>query len=174
MVSNRHQQGFSLIEVAVATAIIGVGIAAVIVSTRSGTDINGASREMTQALFLANEIREWTLKLPFCDQDPGDKNNPPGPDGTNPQTYVDDLDDLMNVTYCPPRRCPGAGDNVGPVISGMSDWSQVITLEWKNPANLQTTVTAGSSNIIRVKVQILHRSNPVLATGWLVARKANE
>ena len=71
-----ESRGFSLIEVAVATAIIGLGIVAMIVSTRSGTDINGASREMTQALFLANEIREWTLKLPFSDQDPADKKNP--------------------------------------------------------------------------------------------------
>ncbi len=48
--------------------------------------------------------------------------NPPGPDQSDPQTFVDDLDDLMDVTYSPPR------DAHGLPIADMTSWSQTITL----------------------------------------------
>jgi prepilin-type N-terminal cleavage/methylation domain-containing protein len=157
--------GFSLIEVAVATVIVGVGVTALMVALAAGTRTNRAGQELTQAVFLAQEIREWTLKLPFSDPDPGDANNPPGPDGTSPQIFVDDLDDLLNVTYDPPR------DGKGTAIAGMAGWSQTIRLTWRNPSDLTSVVTNGASDVIHVKVDIARRGCPLLSTGWLVTRR---
>ena len=158
-------RGFSLIEVLVAAAIVGIGVTAVMVAMQAGTEVNAAGKELTQAVFVAQEIREWTLLLPFSDPDPGDAANPPGPDGSNPQVFVDDLDDLMGVTYSPPRDASGAA------TSGMDDWSQQIALEWKDPNNLTATVPPGASDIVRVSVTVLHNGQTILTTGWLVARR---
>ncbi len=157
--------GFSLVEVAVATAIVGMGVTALMVALAAGTRTNHAGQELTQAVFLAQEIREWTLNLPFSDPDPADANNPPGPDSTSPQIFVDDLDDLLDVTYDPPR------DGRGVSIAGMDGWSQTIHLTWRNPSNLTSIVTNGASDAIYVEVEIAHYGQAVLSTAWLVTRR---
>ena len=157
--------GFTLIEAAVATVVIGLGATALLTAVASGTRTNAAGRSITQASLLAQEIREWTLKLPFSDQDEGDVGNPPGPDGADPQVFVDDLDDLMNVTYNPPR------DGQGQPVADMPGWQQAITLTWRDPANLTTVVTAGTSDAIRVQLDISYKGSNVLTTGWLVTRR---
>ena len=157
--------GFSLIEVMVAVVLVGIGVASVMVAMQSGTQVNAAGRDITQAIYLAQEVREWTLKLPFSDTDPGDADNPPGPDGSDPQTFVDDLDDLMNVTYSPPR------DASSNAMGELGDWSQHIALSWRDPDDLVTEVAAGSSDCIYVTVTIGRGGRDVLSTGWLVTRR---
>jgi len=166
--SRSARPGFSLLEAIIATVLVGLGVASMMVATKSATEVNLAGRNITQALFLAQEIREWTLKLPFRDPDPGDACNPPGPDGSDPQDFVDDLDDLMDVTYSPPR------DAAWVPMYDLADWSQHIHLEWKDPNSLQTTVADGTSDVIRVTVTVAHRGREVLTTGWLVTRRASE
>jgi prepilin-type N-terminal cleavage/methylation domain-containing protein len=164
----RGVRGFTLTEVIVATAVVGIGISALMVATKSGTEVNMVGREITQATFLAQELRELTLRLPFSDQDDGDQDNPPGPDGSDPQVFVDDLDDLMGVTYSPPR------DASAEVITDMDGWAQTIDLSWRDPSNLAASVALGSSNMIYVDVTISHSGRTVLSTGWLVARRLSE
>jgi len=159
------RRGFTLIEAAVATAIIGLGVAAVLVSVQSGTQVNDAGRKLTVATLLAQELREWTLRLPFSDPDPEDQGNPPGPDGSDPQIFVDDLDDLMGVTYDPPR------DGQGVAISDLTGWSQYIDLTWRDPADLTSIVASGTSDVIYVEVTISHKGAEILKRGWLVTRR---
>lgn len=159
------RRGMTLIEIAVATAIIALGVTAIMVASTSTTQVNSAGQKLTRAIFLAQEIREWTLKLPFTDQDPGDEGNPPGPDGSDPQSFVDDLDDLMNVSYSPPR------DGQGVAISDMAGWSQQITITWRNPNNLAQTVADGSSDVVCVQVAVSFKGENLLTTNWLVARR---
>ena len=157
--------GFTLIEAAVATIVIGLGAAALLTAVASGTRTNAAGRSITQAVLLAQEIREWTVKLPFSDPDEADMGNPPGPDGADPQVFVDDLDDLMNVTYSPPR------DGQGQPVADMTGWQQAITLTWRAPSDLTTAVAAGTSDTIHVQVDISHNGLNVLTTRWLVTRR---
>jgi len=160
--------GFSLLEVAVATILIAVGLTALLVAVGANTRVNDAGRKLTDATFLTQEVREWTLSLPFSDPDPWDANSPPGPDGTDPQVFVDDLDDLMNVTYAPPR------DGQGNVIAHMIAWGQTITLTWRDPNNLTQSVADGTSDIIHVNVDVTHAGETVLSADWLVARRRQE
>ncbi len=164
----KRRTGFTLIEAIIATALVGIGVASLMVAAKSSTQVNAAGREITQATYLAQEIREWTLKLPFSDPDLADQGNPPGPDGSDPQVFVDDLDDLWNVTYCPPR------DGCGQAIGAMPDWSQHISLEWKDPDSLTTNVIPGLSDVIRVTVTISRGGRETLRTGWLVTRRMPE
>ena len=160
-----RRRGFTLIETAVATAIVGLGVAAVMVATGSGTRMNDAGKKLTEAAFLAQELREWTIGLPFSDPNEADQGNPPGPDGSNPQVFVDDLDDLMGVTYSPPRNARGTA------ITDMSDWSQHIELTWRDPDNLVSVVAAGLTDVIHVEVSLSCRGTEVMKTGWLVTQK---
>ncbi len=163
--TSSRTRGFTLIEVAVAVAIIGLAITALMASLAAGTRANHAGQQLTQAVFLAQEVREWTIKLPFSDTDPADVGNPPGPDGSDPQYYVDDLDDLLSVTYSPPR------DGRGVALSSMVGWTQTISLTWRDPDDLATVVTPGASDIIHVSVEVSYRGKTMLTAGWLVARR---
>ena len=162
------RRGFSLIEVAVATAIVGFALTALMVAAASNTRVNDAGRKITQAIFLAQEIREWTLALPFSDQDPADQGKPPGPDGSDPQVFVDDLDDLMFVTFSPPR------DGQGLPVNELPGWSQAIGLSWRDPADLTTEVASGSSDVIYVMVTVAFNGETILTTSWLRTRRADE
>ncbi len=159
----RVHGGFTLIEAVVATVIVGMGIGMALTAITTATQTNGAGKRLTQAVFLVQEIREWTLRLPF--QDPETPDNPPGPDDSSPQVFVDDLDDLMNVTYDSPR------DGMGDQIYGMVGWSETISITWRDPNNLTETVTAGTSEVVYVQVEIFNHGTPVLKTGWLVTER---
>jgi len=159
------RSGFTLVEALCATVIVGLGAAAILVSAASGSRANNVGQKLTDAVFLAQELREWTHQLPFSDPDPGDQGNPPGSDGLSPQTFVDDLDDLMGVTYCPPR------DGQGVAIYGLNAWSQSIAMTWRDPSDLDTIVADGASDVVYVEVTISFQGSEALRTGWLVTRK---
>ena len=165
MSRSNHGKGFTLIEVMVAIMLIGTGIVALLGASMAGTRSTDAGKKMSQAVFLAREIREWTLRLPFSDLDAGDADKPPGPDGSNPLTFVDDLDDLMDVTYSPPR------DGQFGAITDMTDWSETITLTWRDPLSLNTIVADGTSDVIHVHLSVAHAGKQVLETGWIVVRR---
>jgi len=150
----------------IAIVTIGIGVSALMTAVASGTRVNGEGRGMTRAAFLAQELREWTIKLPFSDPDPGAQGNPPGSAGSDPQVYVDDLDDLMGVTYSPPR------DGQGSAITDMTGWSQSITMTWRDPDDLATIVADGASDVINVQMTIAWNGQEKLTTSWLVARRS--
>jgi len=158
----RNRPGFTLVEALVAVIIIGLGAVGIMLAASSNTRVNDAGSKLTEAVFLAQELREWTLSLPFTDPDPVDQGNGPGPDGSDPQEFVDDLDDLMGVSYTPPR------DGTGSAVSGMPGWTETINLTWRDPDNLETVVSAGSTRAVYVEVSLAHSGHPVLDTGWLV------
>lgn len=149
-------------EIAVSTAIIGIGIVALMSAIGNGTRANGAASKLSQAVFLAQEIREWTLRLAFVD--PNFPNNVPGPDGVDPNIFVNDINDLMNVTFSPPR------DARGQAISELANWSQTITMTWRDPSNLAGPAQAiGSTKVLNVQVVVQNNGITVLTTNWLVA-----
>ncbi len=160
----RENRGFTLIEVAVATVLVGLGVVALMVASGSATRVNDANHKLTQAVILVQELREWTLRLPFSDPDPEDQGNPPGPDGVDPQVFVDDLDDLMYVTFDPPR------DGQGNAIADLPGWSEIITLSWRNPDDVTNVVSAGTSDVIHVYVAIFFNGKEILKTTWLATR----
>ena len=156
---------FTLIEAAVATLVVGLGVAAILVAVTSGTRANHAGKKLTEAVFFAQELREATLNLPFTDPETAHKDNPPGADAGDATEFADDLDDLMDVTFCPPR------DGQGQPIDCMPDWSQHVLLTWRNPANLSSQVADGASDLIYVEVTIAFQGVETLKTGWLVGRR---
>lgn len=155
--------GFSLIEAAVATVLIGLGVVALMTTVQSNIQTVDNSATIAQAVLLCGEIREWTMRLPFTD--PQTPDNSPGSDEGDPQVALDDLDDLMGVTFSPPR------DAHGLAIADMTGWSQAITLTWRDPVDLESILTAGSSNIVHVKVDISYQNSQIFSTGYFMTKE---
>jgi MSHA pilin protein MshD len=151
-----RRRGFTLLEVMVAVVIVGIGVAGMMAATQSNTRVNASGCDLTQATYLLEEIREWSMKLPYADPN----GHAPGTD--NPPN---DVSDFLHVTFSPPR------DACGGQIAGLPGWSQVVTAQWKNPASLQNNVAAGSSDVVRITVTITHNSVTVLASSWNVVRR---
>ena len=63
----RHRRGFTLIETALATVIIGVGVLALVQAQEAFLRSNAWSTQAATANYLANEIRELTRRPPKYD-----------------------------------------------------------------------------------------------------------
>jgi hypothetical protein len=162
--NRKFRKAFTMIEGAIAAGIVGMAVASLMTACGACTQATGGGSKISKATFLAQEVREWTLKLPFSDPDPEDAGGLPGPDMYDSQGCPDDLDDLMGVTYDPPR-----GGHGGP-LQDMPGWSQTIQLTWVNPVSL-ATVHPGGSDAAQVEVSISFEGRQVFTTGWLVIRR---
>lgn len=101
--------GFTLIEAALATIIIGVGVVAMVEAQQSFITSNLWSSHAASGTFLANEVREFTRHLPKHDPVTGlylkDDGGGPTLVGWGPEagevlpTDFDDLDDFDGVSF---------------------------------------------------------------------------
>lgn len=99
-----RRTGFTLTEMAIAIVVIGLAVVSLVTASGAHTRATHGSRQLTQAVFLAQSIREWSIQLPLTDPDRADAGSPLGPDPHDAQGVPDDLDDLMGMIYNPPRR----------------------------------------------------------------------
>ncbi len=126
-VRNRNRKrGFTLIETALATVIIGVGVLALIESQQAFLKSNGWSSHSATGAYLANEIREIMRKLPKHDpvtglyiEASGEGNVLLGWGPENGEADLldfDDLDDFDGITLSADGTIdPADGDLPGPV-----------------------------------------------------------
>ncbi|MGD1916948.1 MAG: prepilin-type N-terminal cleavage/methylation domain-containing protein [Phycisphaerales bacterium] len=98
-------RGFTLIETALATVIIGVGVVAIVEAHQAFMKSNQWSTHAATATFLGGEIREMTLNLPRHDPvtglriDGGDIEGWGPEDGEVLVEDFDDLDDFDGLTF---------------------------------------------------------------------------
>ncbi len=122
--------------------LLGVALAAVMGAVNWGVRSSGKGAELTRAVFLAQELRERTLNLDF-----------------------DNVAALDGLSFFPPIHSHGG------VISGMTDWGQSISVEYRSPNDPSQTVSPGSSDLLYVRVEVVRNGTPRLTTGWLVTQK---
>ena len=156
--------GFTLAEVLMAALVMGVGLTAIMGALRSGTQVNTYATDVSQAVFLAQELRECTAHLSFSDPDSEQQDNPPGLDEAS-ISLADDLDDYNHQAFSPPVS------SIGDSLTDMSRWSQAIDITWKDDNDIATNVSDGASDTAYVKVTIRHDGQVVLTTGWIVSRQ---
>ncbi|MBX3359360.1 MAG: prepilin-type N-terminal cleavage/methylation domain-containing protein [Phycisphaeraceae bacterium] len=159
----RGRRGFTLIETALTTVIVGVGVLALIESQQAFMKSNDWSTHAATAAYLANEIREMTRKLPKHDpvtgltiQTSGGNSVVvgwgPEPGEVRVQDF-DDIDDFDGMTFRPGGTLlvsdgdlPGPVDAFGNVIPQILNDGTVVLDGEGNPAPLQ-----GWSQIVRVE-----------------------
>lgn len=144
-----HSRGFTLIEAAITTAIIGIAFTAMIELFATCTRQNRAAANITTASMLATHVRETMLPLAFSDPNPlsavfGAET------GESPAGY-DDIDDFHGVTFNPPI------DASREPVAELGQYSQTVSVVNVNPSLPSGTGPAGSA--VRVTVTILYRAN---------------
>lgn len=155
-------RGFTLIETALATVIVGVGVLAMMTAHTAFHRQNHWATLSSTAERLGNEIREATLNLPR--HDPVTGQLAWGPEDN--EGLLGDFDDIDDFD--------GAGDGTeyssdlgnGPinaarqVIPNMNGWSQVVTVHNTDPFDIRAdgdTVPDGSTDVMVVEVVVFYQ-----------------
>jgi len=152
------RRGFTLIESALVTTIISVGVLAMLQLLATGTSNNQDSTDLTTATNLARNIRELTLGLSFSDP-----TTPShwGPESGEALAGFDDLDDLDGQSFSPPI------DARRQSLANMSAWRQTIAVDTVDPDLLTAAVPKGSAPANRITVTIRHHERVVCTTSWV-------
>ncbi|WP_428940062.1 type IV pilus modification PilV family protein [Fontivita pretiosa] len=130
-------RGFTLMEAAMTTVIVGVGFMAMLQLLATGTANNLRGVETTTAINLAKNVREYALKLPF-----------------------DELSSLNGTTYTPPI------DSRGTAVSGFEDWSQQVTVQPVDPDRLTLAISDDTPDALQITVSVSHQGRPVASINW--------
>jgi type II secretory pathway pseudopilin PulG len=155
----RARAGFTLLETALATIIVGVGIVASMQLFATCSVQNRASNQMTAAMLLCDNVREAMAGLNFNDPTTGKTTWGAEESGV---AAFDDVDDFDGQTFDPPI------DSLRATIPTMSQYSQVVAVVpiFVNKLNSNTNdsaleVSKGTyTGAARVRVRVLYRLRP--------------
>ena len=166
------RRGFTLIETALATIIVGVGVVAIVSAQQAFHIKNNWSTHASTATLLGNEIREMTLKLPrhdpvtglIYDPDTGDLISGWGWEIN--ETSVVDLDDIddfdgdgggliFSADFDPPN---GPINAQRQVITNMPGWTQTVYVYNVDPFDITSVQPDGATNMLRVEVIVTYQA----------------
>lgn len=158
----RKQAAFTLIEALFAAMLLGLVIVAIAASSGAFTVANGYGMDLSTAEFLVEEVREMMATLPVVD--PETETTVFGPEGGETAAFYDDVDDFHNAAFNPPL------DLGRTVMNEFADFTQKITVQNVNSANLTQAVGNHTSDFVRVTVTIEKNGGPLASTSWIRAR----
>lgn len=156
--------GFTLIEAALTTVIVGVGVLAIMAAQQAFHHKNMWAQRTATAMLLANELRELTVMLPRHDPIVGEASLGPESDEIDVLDY-DDLDDFAGVVDGSGK---GPGTTFSPPINALRQeiadlpgYSQRIVVEavpdnWINTVS-NTQPLDAADTLIRVTVTIFYQ-----------------
>lgn len=158
-------RGFTLIEAALTTVIVGTGVLAIVAAQQAFHAKNDWAQRTGTAQLLANEIREMTMPLPLHDPITNKQNLGPEPNEADVTTY-DDLDDFggaidaagfgAGMTFNPPINA------LRQTVPDMDRWTQQVTVENVLPDYISAAFAqpTGTTDTMRITVVVSYR-NPV-------------
>jgi len=161
-------KGFSLVEVLIATVLVGMAIAALVAANGSFSMANVAGADLSTAEFLVEQIRELTTMLPVADPLTttwtvlGPET---GETGVTAFDDVDDFDGFDSASLGAPinaRRTP---------LPALAAFRQRVTVQKLNPSNFdEVWGDTSTSSFARVTVDILQNGRPISSVSWIRAR----
>jgi hypothetical protein len=155
----RVRRGFTLMEAALVTCIIGVGVTSMLQLLAAGSVSNASGAELTTGINLAKNIRELTLGLAFAD--PTTPTHWGAESGETIATF-DDLDDFNGTLFSPPI------DARRQTLTDHTGWQQSITVRSVDQNRLTLDVTNGTTPASRVTVVITHNGVFICELSWIV------
>jgi prepilin-type N-terminal cleavage/methylation domain-containing protein len=162
MQGRQCRYGFTFIEVLIATLLVGLAVAALLVANQAFTRTNDVGVDLSTAEFLTEEIRELMTLLPVVDPQTGSATF--GPETGETLAGYDDLDDFDGATFSPPIN---AGRYT---LSEYATFSQRVTVENVSASNFEQVVSDHGSDFVRVTVNVYQNAQRVASTSWLRAR----
>ncbi|MCC6969307.1 MAG: hypothetical protein IT434_03725 [Phycisphaerales bacterium] len=172
----RRGAGFTLIEAALTTVIIGTGVLAIVSAQQSFIMKNDWSQRSAMGMYLANEVRELMLTMPLHDPIYGASHLGPEADETAAEQY-DDVDEFAGTVS---EAGQGDGVTLDPPmtalkqrVDNMPGWTQHVTVEAVpaskiTPGAFDVTPLGEAGALYRVTVQVLHQG-PNDADGMVIA-----
>ena len=153
----RH--GFTLVETALATVIIGTGVLAMISAHQVLLRKNDWSTMANTATLLGNEIREMTLNLPRHDPVTGTAFWGPEPDETSIDDYddVDDFDGPGGGLIFAAELGNGPVNANRSIIPDMEGWEQVVSVTNIDAFDILTTEDDATTDMVRVEVIVRYK-----------------
>jgi type II secretory pathway pseudopilin PulG len=135
--ARRHRAGFTLIEAALTTMIVGIGLVATLQLLAAGTSANIDGTNTTTGVNLARNVRELTLKSTFAEVRAlnGDVHNPPV-------------------------------DSRGTTIAGFNNWTQSIVVQPVDPDRLNTVIIDPDPDVVRVTARVHNNGSYVCELTW--------
>jgi len=133
--------GFTLIEAAIVTAIVGFGIVGMLQLIAAGSMANTESTEVSTAMGLASNIHEMATGVPYGSM----------------------LSKFKSYTKAPPV------DTKENTINELPNWAQIVTFQYVDPNNITLVVPDSQAPATgRLTVTITHRNRLIYTTSWLV------
>ena len=169
--------GFTLIEAAMVTVVIGVGVMAMLQLLAAGTVQNDDAARTTTAMTLASNIRELSMSLAYFDKDqPANGPHTWASKEADISLYdnITDLDGDVD-TWDKPEHADGWQKFSPPVdgtrknIAGYANWEQYVKVESFGTGASQPVVPHYlDSEAVRVTVKIVRDGREVYRTSWVV------
>ncbi|HZZ44061.1 MAG TPA: hypothetical protein VFE58_14085 [Tepidisphaeraceae bacterium] len=138
----RRVRGFTLVEAAFVTVVVGLSCAALIQLLAAGTVANVDAAAMTSGVNLANNIHEATLPMTFS------------------QVLA-----LDGQNYSPPV------DSRAQPVTGMgTNWKQHVDVKYVQPQSISVlSVNNAVTTAARVTVTVSHENIAIYSTSWVVS-----
>src|SRR3954453_3564543 len=111
------RKGFTLIEAAIVTVIVGVGVVGMLQLLAAGTMANSDSTELTTAMNLAANMHEMSLSVPYKNIMTLDA-----------RSFTPPVDGVIRYN----TATPPAVVSYGNVITALPNWKQLITVDYVN------------------------------------------
>lgn len=171
----RHQGGFTLIEAALTTVIVGTGVLAIVAAQQAYHQKNQWAKRAGTGMLLANELRELMATLPM--RDPISQANHIGPEENDPTNY-DDIDDFTDATIGEGIQGEEAQPltGLGERADSLARWSQHVRVEELKHDDVTGPVQAeGEGDVARVTVTVFFQGpsmdepRGITEMSWLVA-----
>jgi prepilin-type N-terminal cleavage/methylation domain-containing protein len=160
MCAVRRPNGFSLVEILVATILVGLSITALVLASNSFTMANGAGADLSTAEFLVEQIRELTAMTPAADPD-----NPTHFGQETSGEAYNDVDDFDDALLSPPISADMT------VLNDFASFSQQVIVQKLNPSNLDEVVAdTSTSPFLRVTVTIIQNNKQITTASWIRAK----
>ena len=162
----RSSSGFTLIEAAVATVVVGVGIVAALGLFAACTQQNRAASHATAAMMLAGNVQELMAELPFAEPKALVATFGAEP-GETLETF-DDVDDFNGASITPPV------DALRRPLAELDRYTQAVTVAAVDPNTLAPTSAGGEA--VRVTVNVLYAApgetpGSVYELSWVLFRR---
>jgi prepilin-type N-terminal cleavage/methylation domain-containing protein len=153
------KRGFTLIETALAVVIVGLAVGGMLQLLAAGTQSNISANEMTTALNLTKNIKEFASRLAY--QDPANPGSAFTPETT--LAKANDIWDLNGLSLSPPVDCRGVA------IAEYPNWTQKITVQTVSSRQLVSTAPNDPTQpTAMITVTILHQKQTISINSWLV------